>query len=162
MNASRNAKRAGHVASKSSSAMADSDAVSIAPVEDDLGLPGWINDLLKPGVGQGVFVTLKVSLVLLVLTLGSLLIYIEDAVTESTLHTSTHAHRRCVHTLCTAVLVASLTRASFGWPQTARLHMKIFLCMACVLLMLVVWFIGELARETKLQEMEKEAIKKGE
>ena len=85
MNASRKAKRAGHVASKSSSAMADSDAVSIAPVEDDLGLPGWINDLLKPGVGQGVFVTLKVSLVLLVLTLGSLLIYIEDAVTESTL-----------------------------------------------------------------------------
>lgn len=38
--------------------------------------------------------------------------------------------------------------------------MKIFLGMSCVLLMLVVWFIGELARETRLQEMEKSESKK--
>ena len=56
------------------------DAAPPAPEEDDLGLPGWLNDLLKPGVGQGVFMTLKVSLVLLVLTLCALLIYIEDEV----------------------------------------------------------------------------------
>lgn len=101
--------------------MAASDAAAVAP-EDDLGLPGWINDLLKPGVGQGVFMTLKLSLVLLVLTLGGLLMYIED--------------------------------------ETARLHMKIFLGMSCILLVLVVWFIGELARETALQEEEEKAKKK--
>ena len=81
------------------------------------GLPGWINELLKPGVGQGVFTTLKISLVLLILTLGSLLMYIED--------------------------------------ETALLHMKIFMGMAFLLLILVVWFIGELARETKERETER-------
>ena len=52
---------------------------SPAPAED-LGLPGWLNDMLQPGVGQGIFMTLKVSLVGLVLTLGALLMYIEDEV----------------------------------------------------------------------------------
>ena len=45
---------------------------------DDLGLPGWLNDLLKPGVGQGIFMTLKLSLFGLVLTLSVLLCYITD------------------------------------------------------------------------------------
>ena len=43
-------------------------------------LLGWLNDLLKPGVGQGVFTTLKVSLLCLVLTLCMLLMYISDEV----------------------------------------------------------------------------------
>ena len=47
---------------------------------DDLGLPAWLNDMLKPGVGAGVFTTLKLSLVGLVLTLCALLVYIEDEV----------------------------------------------------------------------------------
>ena len=34
----------------------------------ELGLPGWLEDMLKPGVGAGVFATLKASLVGLVFT----------------------------------------------------------------------------------------------
>ena len=48
-----------------------------APAEE-LVLPGWLGELLKPGVGPGIFTTLKLSLVCLVLTLCVMLIYIED------------------------------------------------------------------------------------
>lgn len=60
--------------------MADS-TVAAAPTggeDDSLGLPDWLEDLLKPGVGQGVFMTLKVSLLGLILTLTALLFYLED------------------------------------------------------------------------------------
>ena len=30
--------------------------------DEGLGLPSWLEELLKPGVGQGVFTTLKLSL----------------------------------------------------------------------------------------------------
>ena len=50
-----------------------------APAEE-LVLPGWLGELLKPGVGPGIFTTLKLSLVCLVLTLCVMLIYIEDEV----------------------------------------------------------------------------------
>lgn len=80
------------------------EVVASSTADDDLGLPGWINDLLKPGVGQGVFMTLKISLVCLVLTLCSLLMYIEDevpslAVFEPALFGDAHAlsHQPVVH-----------------------------------------------------------------
>ena len=54
-----------------------------APPAEELVLPGWLGELLQPGVGQGVFTTLKLSLVFLVLTLCVMLIYIEDEVRAS-------------------------------------------------------------------------------
>ena len=53
---------------------------AVGPQEEDSGLPKWLDDMLKPGVGAGVFTTLKLSLVGLVLTLCALLVYIEDEV----------------------------------------------------------------------------------
>ena len=44
------------------------------------------------------------------------------------------------------------------WPQTAWMHVSIFLGMTFILLVLVLWFIGELQRamaEEKLQESKK-------
>ena len=60
--------------------MADAAADVTVADPDDLGLPAWLNDMLKPGVGAGVFTTLKLSLVGLVLTLCLLLVYITDEV----------------------------------------------------------------------------------
>ena len=77
---------------------------------EELGLPSWLEDMLKPGVSSGIFMTLKLSLVFLVLTLVGLL---------------------CVMT-----------------DETIRMHVSIFLFMSIVLLVLVIWFIGELAAET--------------
>ena len=113
-----------------------------ATAEDDLGLPGWLNDLLKPGVGQGVFTTLKVSLLCLVLTLCMLLMYISDEV---------HARPACASFL----LRAHADPTARACVQTARLHLSIFLGMAILLLILVVWFIGE------LQKAEAEEAKAG-
>ena len=91
-------------------------AAAAASELDDLGLPGWLNDLLKPGVGNGVFVTLKLSLVGLVLTLVLLLNFIQD--------------------------------------ETARLHLSIFLGMSVILLLLIIWFIGELRAEEAKKALE--------
>ena len=56
------------------------DTVATAAAEDeDSGLPKWLDELLKPGVSQGVFTTLKVCLVGLVLTLCMMLAVLEDA-----------------------------------------------------------------------------------
>ena len=57
---------------------ANGDAAADTSV-GELGLPGWMENLLKPGVGPGVFTTLKASLVGLVFTLVLMLMYIEDA-----------------------------------------------------------------------------------
>ena len=111
---------------------------------EDLGLPGWLNDLLKPGVGQGVFTTLKVSLLCLVLTLCMLLMYISDEV---------HARPACASFFVARALRPDGTRRAC--VQTARLHLSIFLGMAILLLILVVWFIGE------LQKAEAEEAKAG-
>ena len=59
-----------------------SDASAVAGSGDavDLGLPKWLDDMLKPGVGSGVFLTLKLSLIGLVLTLCLLLSFMQDPV----------------------------------------------------------------------------------
>ena len=44
----------------------------------ELGLPSWLEDMLKPGVSSGIFMTLKLSLVFLVLTLVGLLCVMTD------------------------------------------------------------------------------------
>ncbi|EOD14989.1 hypothetical protein EMIHUDRAFT_459411 [Emiliania huxleyi CCMP1516] len=44
----------------------------------DLGLPSWLDSLLQPGVGNGVFITLKASLVLLICVLLVMCCYIDD------------------------------------------------------------------------------------
>ena len=46
----------------------------------DLGLPSWLDSLLQPGVGNGVFITLKASLVLLICVLLVMCCYIDDPV----------------------------------------------------------------------------------
>ena len=48
--------------------------------ESELGLPKWLDDMLKPGVSSGVFLTLKLSLIGLVLTLCLLLSFMQDPV----------------------------------------------------------------------------------
>ena len=109
--------------SKKASTMSDSagTTTAAAPITkselEQLGLPGWLEDMLKPGVGSGVFTTLKASLIGLVLTLVILLMYIEDS--------------------------------------TIRIHLSVFLGMSVLLLGLVIWFVGELQKETALQEAEK-------
>ena len=45
----------------------------------DLGLPSWLS-MLEPGVGDGVFMTLKGTLVGLILVLLTMCYYIEDPV----------------------------------------------------------------------------------
>ena len=45
---------------------------------EELGLPSWLEDMLKPGVSSGIFMTLKLSLVFLVLTLVGLLCVMTD------------------------------------------------------------------------------------
>lgn len=89
-----------------------------AAVTQDLGLPAWLEDMLKPGVGSAVFLTLKLSLVGLVLTLCGLLTYLTD--------------------------------------PTIRMHVSIFLGMTVVLLLLVIWFVGELASATAAEHAAKE------
>ena len=46
--------------------------------QEDSGLPTWLDEMLKPGVSTGIFNTLKLSLVLLVLVLGALLTVMTD------------------------------------------------------------------------------------
>ena len=60
------------------------DCVSMATAQQsplkDLGLPSWLDSLLQPGVGNGVFITLKASLVLLICVLLVMCCYIDDPV----------------------------------------------------------------------------------
>uniref|UniRef100_A0A7S2GJG6 H(+)-exporting diphosphatase n=1 Tax=Haptolina brevifila TaxID=156173 RepID=A0A7S2GJG6_9EUKA len=90
---------------------ASTDAVvasAVAEAESETGLPTWLDDLLKPGVSNGVIMTLKLSLVGLVIVLSIMLFFLND--------------------------------------PTVRMHVSIFLGMSVVLLMLVIWFIGELQK----------------
>lgn len=105
-----------------------------SPAEEPSGLPTWLDEMLKPGVGKGVFNTLKLSLVGLVLVLCGLLVLLEDAVRASELLTLSQ-------TSC-----ALCTDRSRAWrPQYIRMHVGIFLGMSIVLLVLIIWFIGMLA-----------------
>ena len=71
--------------------------------------------MLKPGVSNGIFNTLKLSLILLVPTLVALLAVMTD--------------------------------------PTVRLHLIIFLGVSVILLVVVVWFIGELRKAEKEQQL---------
>ena len=145
-----------------------------APAEE-LVLPGWLGELLKPGVGPGIFTTLKLSLVCLVLTLCVMLIYIEDEVSSqhvvsprAPLRSPVHAlHRWPVHAAHYFLRAPPLSpvHVSCSSPvvvlrvQTARLHLSIFLGMSVVLLVLVVWFIGELQAAEIKEKKEKKKEK---
>uniref|UniRef100_A0A6V4V666 Transmembrane protein n=1 Tax=Prymnesium polylepis TaxID=72548 RepID=A0A6V4V666_9EUKA len=48
------------------------------PVDDVAILPTWLDEMLKPGVGPGVFKTLKLSLLSLIVILCFMLYNIED------------------------------------------------------------------------------------
>jgi hypothetical protein len=117
--------------------MAADDVVADSPAppaedDNDLGLPGWLDDMLKPGVGQGVFTTLKLSLVGLVGTLVFLLFWITD-----------EARRQRRSGACFSARLSSLTDGALHRSQTARFHISVFLAMSIILLVLVVWFINE-------------------
>ena len=71
--------------------MATGDAAASATADDgvvtetksplaDLGLPKWLDELLQPGVGPGVFMTLKLSLVALITCLIVMAYNITDEV----------------------------------------------------------------------------------
>ena len=70
----------------------------------DTGLPRWLDDMLKPGVGPGVFMTLKMSLFALIICLGFMLYNIEDQVSCS--HRSAVPRANVLHraTPCHTVL----------------------------------------------------------
>ena len=55
-------------------------SMAVAAKPDDSGLPGWLDELLKPGVSPGVFTTLKLSLVSLIIVLSGMLCIIQDSV----------------------------------------------------------------------------------
>ena len=55
-------------------------SMAVAASPDDSGLPGWLDELLKPGVSPGVFTTLKLSLVSLIIVLSGMLCIIQDSV----------------------------------------------------------------------------------
>ena len=74
--------------------MADADATSnatspeaVPATEDDSSPIGWLEDLLKPGVGPGVFSALKLSLVGLIFILLFMLYGIEEPVWLCCAHT---------------------------------------------------------------------------
>ena len=80
-----------------------------APAEAEVVLPNWLEDMMEPGVGSGVFLTLKLALIGLVTTLCLMLSFTEDL--------------------------------------TIRFHLKVFLGLASVLTVIVIWFIGELKKD---------------
>ena len=58
-----------------------STEVEPVPTEEEASLlPGWLDEMLQPGVGAGVFTTLKLCLVGLIITLSSMLYTIQDEV----------------------------------------------------------------------------------
>eukprot|EP00962_Isochrysis_galbana_P048836 scaffold20478_cov149-Isochrysis_galbana.AAC.1 len=94
----------------------EADATSLS----ELGLPSWLDSMLQPGVGNGVFITLKASLVGLILTLLTMCYYIEDPVGVASApkrrpwrvehaHPGHHAHARTpcmyrtLHSTCTCL-----------------------------------------------------------
>ena len=54
--------------------------MAVEAAEENTGLPKWLDDLLKPGVSNAVFVTLKSCLVGLVLVLAFMLSVLQDPV----------------------------------------------------------------------------------
>ena len=58
----------------------------------ELGLPSWLDSMLQPGVGDGVFITLKASLVGLILTLLTMCYCIDDPLRGGPGQGSGHGH----------------------------------------------------------------------
>ena len=104
------------------------DAPAPASEIADLGLPKWLSDLLEPGVGPGVFAALKLSIVALIICLLFMLYFIENPVRL----------RAGVERAGEKGRAASI-RAAAAPPQDLRFHLKIFLGMATVLLVLIIW-----------------------
>lgn len=77
--------------------------------EPEAVLPNWLEEMMEPGVGAGVFLTLKLALIGLVATLCLMLSFTEDL--------------------------------------TIRFHLKVFLGLASVLAVIVIWFISELKKD---------------
>ena len=77
--------------------------------EPEAVLPNWLEEMMEPGVGAGVFLTLKLALIGLVATLCLMLSFTEDL--------------------------------------TIRFHLKVFLGLASVLTVIVLWFISELKKD---------------
>ena len=86
--------------------MGDVDAPAAEP---EAVLPNWLEEMMEPGVGAGVFLTLKLALIGLVATLCLMLSFAEDL--------------------------------------TIRFHLKVFLGLASVLTVIVIWFISELKKD---------------
>ena len=84
-----------------------------------MGLPGWLEEMMSPGVGSKAFFTLKLSLVALIACLCAMLSIVSD--------------------------------------EDIRIHLKVFLGMSAVLVVLVSWFVGELqsAQQEKAARVEK-------
>ena len=84
-------------------------SVAAPASEPEVVLPNWLEDMMEPGVGSGVFLTLKLALIGLVTTLCLMLSFTEDL--------------------------------------TIRFHLKVFLGLASVLTVIVIWFISELKKD---------------
>jgi len=80
------------IAEPSAASAADADASTLT----ELGLPSWLDAMLQPGVGDGVFMTLKATLVGLILVLLTMCYFIEDPVCPGQLKDATPRARRCV------------------------------------------------------------------
>ena len=83
--------------------------VAAPAAEPEAVLPNWLEEMMEPGVGAGVFLTLKLALIGLVATLCLMLSFAEDL--------------------------------------TIRFHLKVFLGLASVLTVIVIWFISELKKD---------------
>ena len=88
----------------------------MAQQEDSLGLPQWLEDMLKPGVSTGIFNTLKLSLVGLVCTLAILLCYIQDEVCRAAID----AHMVASDELAPVRRRRACTSAFFPSTETRR------------------------------------------
>ena len=78
--------------------MAADDAVAAAQTtaqETETGLPKWLDDMLQPGVSNGVFLTLKLCLVSLVIVLCIMLYVIQDPVRARARSTQLRARAPC-------------------------------------------------------------------
>ena len=91
------------------SARAKMGDVAAPDAEPEAVLPNWLEEMMEPGVGAGVFLTLKLALIGLVATLCLMLSFAEDL--------------------------------------TIRFHLKVFLGLASVLTVIVLWFISELKKD---------------
>ena len=89
--------------------MANVASSPAAEPQGEIALPSWLEEMMEPGVGPGVFLTLKLALIGLVTTLCLMLSFTEDL--------------------------------------TIRFHLKVFLGLASILTVIVIWFIGELKKD---------------